>query len=83
MYHCRLRQKLQSKEVVLGPFCKLSEPAIYELTGLAGFDFTIIDLEHGPLSYESAQNVIWACELAGVMTSLNRWAFLDRWVIPI
>ena len=51
---------------MLGPFCKLSEPAIYELAGLAGFDFTIIDLEHGPLTYESAQNAIRAWELAGV-----------------
>ena len=66
MYHNKLRQKLQKREVVLGPFCKLSEPAIYELAGLAGFDFAIIDLEHGPLSYESAQHAIRACELAGV-----------------
>lgn len=66
MAHYKLLEKLLKREVVLGPFCKLSDPAIYELIGLAGFDYAIIDLEHGPLTYESAQNAIRACELVGI-----------------
>lgn len=66
MHRNKILQKLGNEEVVLGPFCKLAEPAIYELAGLAGFDFAIIDLEHGPLTYETAQNAIRACELSGV-----------------
>jgi 4-hydroxy-2-oxoheptanedioate aldolase len=58
-----LKQKLDQKQKVLGPFCKMTEPAIYELIGLAGFDFAIIDMEHGPISYETAQNLIRVCEL--------------------
>lgn len=61
-----LKAKLEKNQPVLGPFCKMAEPAIYEIIGLAGFDFAIIDLEHGPLSYETAQNLIRACELHGV-----------------
>ena len=61
-----VKEKLSQNKVVLGPFCKLTEPAIYELAGLAKFDFVIIDLEHGPISYETAQNLIRACELVGV-----------------
>ncbi|NLW56146.1 MAG: aldolase [Firmicutes bacterium] len=66
MQNNKLLHKLRKREVVIGPFCKLAEPAIYELAGLAGFDFAIIDLEHGPLSFESAQNAIRACELARI-----------------
>jgi len=35
---------------VLGTFCKASDPAFIEIAGFAGFDFVIIDLEHGPNS---------------------------------
>jgi 4-hydroxy-2-oxoheptanedioate aldolase len=61
-----MKQKLNQGQIVLGPFCKLSEPAIYELAGLAKFDFVIIDMEHGPLTYETAQNLIRTCELNGI-----------------
>ncbi len=58
-----MKQKIDQNQMVLGPFCKLTEPAIYELLGLAGFDFAIIDMEHGPISFETAQNLIRVCEL--------------------
>ncbi len=61
-----LKQKMAHKKWALGPFCKSTEPAIYEIAGLAGFDFAIIDMEHGPISYETAQNLIRTCELVGV-----------------
>lgn len=61
-----LKQKMEQGQWVLGPFCKTTESAIYEIAGLAGFDFAIIDMEHGPISYETAQNLIRVCELAGV-----------------
>jgi len=61
-----LMEKMLNHTPVLGPFCKLTEPAIYELAGLANFDFVIIDMEHGPISYETAQNIVRTCELAGI-----------------
>lgn len=61
-----MKEKLNLNKNVFGPFCKLSDPAIYELAGLAKFDFAIIDMEHGPISYETAQNLIRTCELVGV-----------------
>lgn len=61
-----LRQKIADKGAVLGPFCKMIEPGGYEIMGLAGFDFAIIDMEHGPISFERAQDLVRACELVGV-----------------
>ncbi|MHC4564639.1 MAG: HpcH/HpaI aldolase family protein [Planctomycetota bacterium] len=49
---------------VFGPFSKTSDPAIVETLGHAGFDFIILDMEHGPNSIETVQNVIRAAQLA-------------------
>lgn len=62
----KLKEKLQKGATVVGPFCKLQDPAIVEIAALSGFDFVIIDMEHGPFSIESAQNMIRAAEARGI-----------------
>jgi len=59
----KLIKNLENKEISIGPFSKSSDPSIIECIGLAGFDFLIIDLEHGPNTFESAQNLIRAALL--------------------
>lgn len=44
-----LKRKLEAGEVTIGPFVNCSYPAFTEILGLAGFDFCILDMEHGPL----------------------------------
>src|SRR5690554_335007 len=56
----RLINNLKNKKLSIGPFSKCSDPAMIEIIGLAGFDFVIIDLEHGPNSFETAQNLVRA-----------------------
>lgn len=58
-----LKKKLDKKQIVLGPFLKLSSPTIVEVAAIAGFDYVIIDCEHGPLDIHSAQNMIRAAHL--------------------
>jgi len=41
---------------------KFTDPAVVEIMGFAGFDFVIIDEEHGPISIENSQNLIRAAE---------------------
>ena len=41
-------------------------PALVELAGYAGFDFVVIDAEHGPLNVETAENMIRAAYTVGV-----------------
>jgi len=43
-----------------------NSPDIVEVIALTGFDFIVIDTEHGPLSVESTQNLIRAAELRGI-----------------
>ena len=59
------RDKLKSGEVVYGPFMKATDPAIVEATGFAGFDFAVLDLEHGPVSFQQLQNLIRAAQVSG------------------
>ncbi len=61
-----LKQKLQRGEAVIGPFMNCSYPAFIEIVGLAGFDFAIIDMEHGPLSVETAEDLCRAAQGVGL-----------------
>jgi len=43
----------------------LSSPAVVNVAGESGIDFVIIDLEHGPTSFETAEAEIYAAEAGG------------------
>ncbi len=53
-----------SRGAVLGTFSKTTDPAFIEIMGHSGFDFVVIDLEHGPSSVESLQGLIRASEVS-------------------
>ena len=61
-----LKEALKNGKTVLGPFLKLTDPAVVEVMGFAGFDFVIIDQEHGPISIQNTQNMIRAAESVGI-----------------
>lgn len=44
-----LRQNLRAGRTLRGVFCELGCPAAVEIAGLAGWDFVLLDGEHGPL----------------------------------
>jgi 2-keto-3-deoxy-L-rhamnonate aldolase RhmA len=48
------KKKLRD-DFVLGIFSKTSDPGFIEIMGYSGFDFVIIDLEHGPNSVQRAR----------------------------
>jgi len=61
-----LKEVLKEGKNVFGPFMKFTDPAVVEIMGFAGFDFVIIDAEHGPISMQNAQNMIRAAEIANI-----------------
>jgi len=62
----RLKELIGKDKTAIGPFMKFTDPAAAEIAGYAGFDFIIVDLEHGPLSIERAQDIIRAAQLVKV-----------------
>jgi 2-keto-3-deoxy-L-rhamnonate aldolase RhmA len=61
-----LKQKLQRGEVVIGPFINCAYPAFIEICGHAGFDFAVIDMEHGPLHTLAAEDLCRAADCGGI-----------------
>lgn len=53
----KLKQKLKNGEVALGPFVNLASGALIEIAAYAGFDFVILDTEHGPLDILSVEDL--------------------------
>lgn len=60
-----LKETFQAR-TALGCFSKTTDSAFVEACGYAGLDFIIIDMEHGPVSYETVHNHVRAAKLGGV-----------------
>ena len=53
----RFKAALNSDQGALGPFMITSDPAYVEAAGYAGYDFVLLDMEHGPGTFENLQNL--------------------------
>ena len=62
----KLKKKFAAGESAIGTFMVCNSPDLVEIAGLAGFDFVIIDGEHGPLGPETCLNLVRAAELRGI-----------------
>lgn len=62
----RIRRQLDVGKPVFGLILNFDSPWFVDLLGLAGFDFILIDAEHGPLNAATAQTMIRAAEAAGI-----------------
>jgi len=71
MVNNRLRKIFAEGKAALGSFAACNSPDLVEILGIAGFDFIVIDNEHGPMGHESSQHLIRAAELRG-MTPIVR-----------
>lgn len=61
-----LKRKLKANEPVVGVFMPPPSPLLVELSAAAGFDFVLIDNEHGPIGPETAYAMVLAAEAAGI-----------------
>lgn len=62
----KFKERLKNGEKLFGPFINMNYPAVVEVAGMAGFDFCIIDNEHGEIPVERTLDMIRACKLAGI-----------------
>lgn len=62
----RLRDALHSGQVCNGIFCGLPLPALIEMSAFAGFDFVVIDNEHGMASFETTEHLLRAARASGI-----------------
>jgi 4-hydroxy-2-oxoheptanedioate aldolase len=62
----RLSDAYERQGFVVGTFLEIPSPQIVELLGLAGFDFVVIDREHGSVDLETTENLIRAAAATGI-----------------
>ncbi len=62
-----IRERLRQGDVLFGVFCKTTDPSFIEILGYSGFDFCILDQEHGTISLETLPNLIRAAECSGIV----------------
>lgn len=67
----RVKATLRAGGTVVGSFLKLPALEAAEAMALASFDFLVVDLEHTPLDYETAQMLVAACEGPGAVPLLR------------
>ena len=63
--------KLKDNKTVLGTWVVVPSVINVDIITSAGLDFVIIDKEHGPISYETAQEMTVACEANGASPILR------------
>lgn len=61
----QLKRKLVAGETVVGSFDYIPSGKLAEIIGLIGFDFVVIDMEHGPIDTTMAEDMVRAVELSG------------------
>ena len=57
-----LKKKMAEGEQVLGTFLELGSTSIVECLALGGYDYIIIDTEHGPFETESVMEFVCAAK---------------------
>jgi 4-hydroxy-2-oxoheptanedioate aldolase len=60
-----IKTRLKAGKPVLGTWSIISSPVVVEIFALAGFDFLILDMEHGIYDQTALDACIRACESAG------------------
>lgn len=61
----RVAQALKSNRIVVGTSIQMNSTEVAELAGKCGFDFVVIDMEHGSFGIDSCVNLIRAVEAGG------------------
>jgi len=58
-----MKVRLKEGGVVLGTWCTIASPSVVNVIAAAGLDFVIIDMEHGPHNFQTAEDMIRAAEV--------------------
>jgi len=61
-----LRARLGAGEHVYGCFVRYPDPGLVELVALQGFDFVVLDGEHGTMEPREAENMVRGTDVRGV-----------------
>jgi 4-hydroxy-2-oxoheptanedioate aldolase len=61
-----LKRRLYAGKAAFGVMCTFPSPAVVEMLGYVGFDWILLDNEHGSITLDTAEACIAAAELSGI-----------------
>jgi len=61
------RTLLDLRHPAIGTWLQFANPEVIAILGASEFDFTIIDTEHGAFGLETAEELVRACDAAGLV----------------
>src|SRR3954453_12293643 len=61
-----LKQRLYAGKAAFGVMCTFPSPPVVEMLGQLGFDWILLDNEHGSIPVDTAESCIVAAELSGM-----------------
>ena len=59
-----LKKRMLNGECVFGTWTMIPSPTVTDVLARTGIDFVVIDLEHGSISWETAENMVLAAKLS-------------------
>jgi 4-hydroxy-2-oxoheptanedioate aldolase len=62
-----LKDRVRGGDPVFGTILPIPSPEVAEVAGLAGYDFLLLDMEHGPLTVELLEGLVRACRAVNVV----------------
>ena len=65
LYRNRLKEAIQSSGLAIGTFVQMASAENAEIAAASGFDFVILDMEHGSFGIESLVELIRGVQVAG------------------
>jgi len=77
-----LKQKLNSGKAVFGVMITFPSPQIVEMLGYLGFDWTLIDNEHGSITVDNSEELVRAAELTGIAPIVRPVANKPEFIAP-
>ncbi|MBI2872079.1 MAG: 2-dehydro-3-deoxyglucarate aldolase [Chloroflexi bacterium] len=66
MHKYRIKEKLAAGQPVFGAMVGVPSPNVVEMLGWIGFDWVLIDAEHGSINETEAEGMVRACEVADI-----------------
>ena len=76
----RFKAAMDSEKGALGPFMIGTDPAFVEAAGYAGYDFVLLDMEHGTTTFQTLPHLIRAANVAGVCPVVRGPRGSDIWI---
>ena len=69
----RMKEKIQAGEPALGVSMMIPSPQLVEMVGRLGYDWVLIDCEHGTISLETVELMVMAAEASGLTPIGRPW----------